>query len=89
MRIHTFTAFCVGVILTIGSMGAQSDGRRLEQGAAVESVDRTLKADRLPFVKTGAAREQSVGLQLPEGCEALVSPLAHRQLARIAAHCES
>ena len=88
MRTRTFTAFCVGVILTIGSVGAQSDGRRLERSAAVESVDRTHKADRLLVVKT-AAREQSAGLALPEGCEALVSPLAHRQLARMAAHCES
>ena len=88
MRTHTLTALCVGMFLTIGSIGAQSDGG-YSKGTAFETVDRTHKADRLSLVRTKIIRERSAGLELPDGCDGLVSPLANRQLARVAAHCES
>jgi hypothetical protein len=90
MRTHTLIAILVGVILTIGSLGARSDGTSSSGVAAFERVDRTHKADRLqvrPQVQVVRARAH--GSELPEGCDALVSPLANRQLARSAAHCES
>jgi hypothetical protein len=79
---------CVGVILAIGSINAQSDG--VPRGGAVyETVDRTLKGDRLPLAQVNVPRARAHGLELPDGCDAVVSPLANRQLARIASHCES
>jgi hypothetical protein len=89
MRTHTLTAFCVGVILTIGSVGAQSDGGYPRHGTAFETVDRTHKADGLHLVRTKVVGGRFAGLELPEGCDALVSPLANHQLARLATHCES
>jgi len=89
MQTHTLTALCVGVILTIGSVGAQSDGGYSKDGTPFETVDRTHKVDRLPLVRTKIVRERSAGWELPDGCDGLVSPLANRQLARVAAHCES
>ena len=86
MRTHTLIAILVGVILAIGSIGAHSDGRSSSGVVAFERVDRTHKADRL---QVQAARARAHGSELPEGCDALVSPLANRQLARSAAHCES
>jgi hypothetical protein len=90
MRTHTLSAILVGVILAIGSIGAHSDGRSASGVAAVERVDRTHKADRLQVqLQVQIVRVRAHGSELPEGCDALVSPLANRQLARSAAHCES
>jgi hypothetical protein len=86
MPTHTLIAILVGVILAIGSIGAHSDGRSSSGVAAFERVDRTHKADRL---QVQVVRARAHGSELPEGCDALVSPLANRQLARSAAHCES
>jgi hypothetical protein len=86
MRIHTLITILVGVILAIGSIGARSDGTSSSGVVAFERVDRTHKADRL---QVQVVRARAHGLELPEGCDALVSPLANRQLARSAAHCES
>jgi hypothetical protein len=85
MPTHTLIAILVGVILAIGSIGAHSNGRS-SSGVAFERVDRTHKADRL---QVQVVRARAHGSELPEGCDALVSPLANRQLARSAAHCES
>jgi hypothetical protein len=90
MATHTLIAILVGIILAIGSIGAHSDSRSTNGVTAFERVDRTHKADRLqvqPQVQVVRARAR--GSELPEGCDALVSPLANRQLARSAAHCES
>jgi len=86
MRTHTLITILVGVILAIGSIGAHSNGGPSSGVAAFERVDRTHKADRL---QVQVLRARAHGLELPEGCDALVSPLANRQLARSAAHCES
>jgi hypothetical protein len=89
MRTHSLTTLCVSIILMIGSVGAQSDGRYSEESPAFETVDRTHKAGRLPSVRDKIVRERSVALELPEGCDGLISSLANRELARVAAHCES
>ena len=90
MRTHTLIAILVGVILAIGSIGAHSDGRSSSGVVAFERVDRTHKADRLQVqLQVQVVRARTHGSELPEGCDALVSPLANRQLARSAAHCES
>jgi hypothetical protein len=94
MRTHTLIAILVGVILAIGSIGAHSDGRSSSGVAAFERVDRTHKGDRLQVQlqvepQVQVIRARAYGSELPEGCDALVSPLANRQLARSAAHCES
>jgi hypothetical protein len=86
MRTHTLIAILVGVILAIGSIGAHSDGRSSGGVVPFERVDRTHKGDRL---QVQVVRARAYGSELPEGCDALVSPLANRQLARSAAHCES
>jgi hypothetical protein len=89
MRTHSLTVLCIGVILTIGSVGAQSDGGYSKVPAAFETVDRIHKSDRLPLPRAKVIVERSSGLELPEGCDGLVSPLSNRQLGRVAAHCES
>jgi len=86
MQTHTLITILVGVILAIGSIGARSDGRSSSGVTAFEQVERAHKADRL---QVQVLRARAHGLELPEGCDALVSPLANRQLARSAARCES
>jgi hypothetical protein len=90
MRTHTLIAILVGVILAIGSIGAHSDGRSSGGVVPFERVDRTHKGDRLQVQpQVQVVRARAYGSELPEGCDPLVSPLANRQLARSAAHCES
>ena len=89
MRARTLVLICGGLILATTSIGAQSD-----VGAPVV-VDRTQKSDRLPLSQINVTRSRALdqrdagAYDLPDGCDALVSPLTHSQLARIAGRCVS
>jgi hypothetical protein len=89
MRARTLALICGGLILATASIGAHSD-----VGASLV-IDRTQKGDRLPltqinFTRSRALDQRDAGAyDLPEGCDALVSPLTHSQLARIAGRCVS
>ena len=63
-----------------------------------EIINRTLKGDRLPLVlkpystPASGAMEGNVpriSVQLPDGCEALASPLVRSAIANIAGRCVS
>jgi hypothetical protein len=82
MRKHTLASIGGGLILTMVSIGAQSD-------APLEIVNRTHKGDRLPLAQVNVARAPVYDLKLPEGCDSLVSSLTRSQLARIAGRCVS
>jgi hypothetical protein len=84
MRTHILMSICVGVIFATTSIGAFSD-----VGPRMEIVDRAHKGDRLPVALVSVLRAPVHGLELPEGCDALVSLLARTDLARIAGRCES
>ena len=62
---------------------------------SVDVVNRTLKGHRLPLVPVNQPVEINIpfapatDLELADGCESLVSSLAHSQLARIAGRCVS
>jgi len=60
---------------------------RPEIRGAVQTVDRSLKGDRLPLAPV--PRESVSEAKLPFGCEPMVSPLVSRELARIAGRCVS
>jgi len=88
MRTQIFPFIVGGLILATISIGAHS-----KVGPSLE-IDRTHKGDRLPVIELGLSRHQadqfaSEAHDLPEGCDALASPLTGSQLARIAARCES
>jgi hypothetical protein len=87
MRAHTLVLVCCGLILATVSIDAHSYVR-----APVE-IDRTVKGDRLPLAEVTrpqATDQRGAGAyQLPDGCDALVSPLTHSKLARIAGRCVS
>jgi hypothetical protein len=87
MRAHTLVLICGGLILSTVSIDAHLDVR-----APVE-IDRTLKGDRMPLAKITRPRaldqRDVVAYDLPDGCDALVSPLTHSQLAHIAGRCVS
>jgi hypothetical protein len=51
---------------------------------SMQTVDRAHKADRLPL-----HRDPAVAMQLPEGCESLVSSVDRSPLAKMARTCES
>jgi hypothetical protein len=89
MRTFALMTMCIGISLTVGSIGAQSGGGHSAAGVTFETVDRTHKGDRFPSSQRKVPNARTSDLQLPEGCDGLVSPLAHRQLARVAAQCES
>jgi hypothetical protein len=88
MRAH-LVLICGGLILATVSIDAHSDVR------APMGIDRTLKGDRLPLAEVNVTRPQALdqsgagAYDLPDGCDALVSPLTHSQLARIAGRCVS
>jgi hypothetical protein len=90
MRAHIlFLSICGGLILATASIGAHSD-----VGASIV-IDRTHKGDRLPLTEVNVTRPRAMdqrgagAYDLPDGCDALVSPLTHSQLARIAGRCVS
>ena len=87
MRAHTLVLICGGLILATVSIDAHSDVR------APMEIDRTLKGDRLPLAEVTrpqAFEQRGAGAyDLPDGCDALVSPLTHSQLARIPGRCVS
>jgi hypothetical protein len=87
MRTHLLASICGGLILTTISIGAHSD-----VGSSLQ-IDRAHKGDRLPIATVihdpKLDRLAMRGHDLPEGCDALVSPLADARLARIAGRCQS
>ena len=85
----------------IGGFGMSDLTARSDVYRSGQTVNRTLKGDRLPLAlalhpnavnqsreayPTGETTSDS---KLPEGCEALISPIASPQLARIAGRCVS
>ena len=89
MRARTLVLICGGLILATASIGAHSD-----VGAPM-AIDRTQKGDRLPLTQIYVTRSRALDQRdagaygLPDGCDALVSSLAHSQLARIGGRCMS
>ena len=87
MRTHLLASICGGLFLTTLSIGANS-----EVGVSLQ-IDRAHKGDRLHAAEImrppAAGRFVASGYDLPEGCDALVSRLADRELARTAGRCES
>jgi hypothetical protein len=79
-----FKALCGGLFLATVSIGAHSN-----VGSPTEIVDRAHKGDRLPLVQVDVLRAPTRDLHLPDGCDALVSPLTRSQVARIAGRCVS
>ncbi len=79
-----FKAICGGLILATISIGAHSD-----VGTPMEIVDRAHKGDRLPLAQLDVRRAPAQDLRLPDGCDALVSPLTRSRFARIAGRCVS
>jgi hypothetical protein len=87
MRARTLVLICGGLILATASIGAHS-----KVGAPMV-IDRTQKGDRLPLTQINPTRSRALdqrgAYDLPDGCDALVSPLTHSQMARVAARCVS
>jgi len=89
MRAFAIMAVCIGATFGISSIDAVSDAAAPFNRVVVHaSVDRTHKGDRRPLPPQHTLGAQ-IDFALPEGCDGLVSPLASKQLARAAAHCES
>lgn len=88
MRTLAVNALCIGHTLGTNPVGAVSDAGPSNHVAGYASVDRMHKGDRLPLPQ-GRAFSARTRFELPEGCDALVSPLASQQLARTAGRCES
>jgi hypothetical protein len=88
MRTAAVTALCIGITLGVSSVGAVSDAGPSNHAEGYASVNRAHKGDRLALPH-GKAFSTRTLFELPEGCDALVSPLASRQLARTAGRCES
>jgi hypothetical protein len=84
---HIVASICAGMVFVTASIGARSDG------AVCALIDRSNKGDRLPLVEVirppVVDQLSALARDLPEGCVALVSPLARSDLARIAGSCES
>jgi hypothetical protein len=78
-------ALCGGLFLAMSSIGAHSD----ITDSSTESVNRVHKRDRLPLAQINVTRAPVYQLQLPEGCDALVSSQLQSELARIAGRCMS
>ena len=92
MRTHTLTSICGGLILAALTTVIGFEGvaiARQDVVSSVEIVARTRKSDQLPMVRIDGARAPAYEARLPDGCEALVSPLARSHLARIAGRCVS
>jgi len=81
---YALKGICGGLILATISIGAHSG-----VGTSMEIVDRAHKGDRLPLAQVDVRRTPARDVRLPDGCDALVSPLTHSRLARIAGRCES
>ena len=91
MRTHTLTSICGGLLLAAVSTVIGFEGiaaARPDTGSLVE-IDRTRKGDRLPLAEINSPRAPVYDSRLPDGCDSLVSSLAHSHLARIAGRCES
>jgi hypothetical protein len=84
MTRYALKGICGGLILATISIGAHSD-----VGTSMEMVDRAHKGDRLSLAQVSVLRTPTHDLRLPDGCDALVSPLTHSLLARVAGRCES
>jgi hypothetical protein len=88
-----------GLIVVLGAFALITvlEGSNLSARSGIqppaETVNRTLKGDRLPssHARPPAAhpRERASDAKLPYGCEPLISPLVSRELARIAGRCLS
>ena len=77
------TSFVVGLEVTAATA-------RPEAAPILNSVNRALKADRLPARADRATPvEQDTSARLPDGCEALVSTIERSPLARIPGRCVS
>lgn len=86
--------------IIVGFEGSIATARSSSEPSS-EIVNRTRKGDRLPLVpafrlnavdKSGeisVPRTPALELKLADGCEPLVSPLAHAGLARVAGRCVS
>jgi len=92
MRTHTLTSICGVLFLAAVSTVIGSEGiatARPDAGSSVEIVNRSRKGDRLPLVQINVPRAPAYDSRLPDGCDSLVSSLAHSHLARIAGRCVS
>jgi hypothetical protein len=87
MSTHILEPLCAALIFATASLGADPDR------AVRLQIDRTHKGDRLPFAEVIRLPEldqlAAHAHELPEGCDALVSPLTRSDLARIAGSCVS
>jgi hypothetical protein len=94
MAMNATALFCT-LIITATVLGSQSGGTTIQGGTAIQGdalvqyVDRAVKGDRLDFAQPHLARPTSARPKLPAGCDAIVSPLASRDLAGVAAQCDS
>jgi len=83
-----FISFFIGIEPSVTTASSGS--------AAVEKVNRTGKANRLPLFPAfgrkpvnGLMGPRARDQELSDGCEALASPLAHSPLAQMAGRCLS
>jgi hypothetical protein len=79
-------------LVTVAGLGFAVGARPVaENGAVIQHVDRTHKADRLDVhettVRSRSAPKQQIAL--PEGCEPVFSPLVVTKQANISGHCVS
>jgi hypothetical protein len=89
---RTLTSVCCGLILAAVSTVISLEGittARSDADPSVERVNRTRKGDRLPLVQITIPSTPTHDATLPDGCDSLVSSLAHSHLAQIAGRCVS
>lgn len=91
----------LAMLAIIIGLGAPDLTARSAALPSVQTVNRTLKGDRLPLApafhpntvnrpfETSVPRESASNSRLPDGCEPLVSPFSSFELARIAGRCVS
>ena len=79
-------------LVTVAGLGFAVGARPVaENGAVIQHIDRTHKADRLDIhettVRSRSAPKQQIAL--PEGCEPVFSPLVAAKQANISGRCVS
>ncbi len=71
------------MLLIVPSLASSTSSAPSATALSMQTVDRAYKTDRLPLYPN------TVAMQLPEGCESVVSSVHRSPLAKMARTCDS